>query len=152
MLEPGWSDPTFDDTTWAQGPAQLGYGDGDEATVISYGPNANQKYATSWFRTTFLATAVPATLTLDLVADDGAVVYVNGVEVLRDNVGPGDDVAALRAASGRSGGAENAVRSFVLPPELVIAGVNTIAVSVHQDAPASSDLSFSAALRSTAAG
>ena len=101
---------------------------------------------------TFLATAVPATLTLDLVADDGAVVYVNGVEVLRDNVGPGDDVAALRAASGRSGGAENAVRSFVLPPELVIAGVNTIAVSVHQDAPASSDLSFSAALRSTAAG
>ncbi|HRA35814.1 MAG TPA: hypothetical protein PK748_12825 [Acidimicrobiales bacterium] len=152
VLEPGWSDPTFDDTTWAQGPAQLGYGDGDEATVISYGPNANQKYVTSWFRTSFLATAVPATLTLDLVADDGAVVYLNGVEVLRDNVGPGDDVAALRAASGRSGTAENAVRSFVLPPELVTAGINTIAVSVHQDLPTSSDLSFSAALRSTAAG
>lgn len=152
VLAPGWTDPGFDDAAWAAGPAQLGYGDGDEATVISYGPNASQKYVTSWFRTTFTATAVPATLTLDLVADDGAVVYLNGVEVLRDNVGTGADTATLRAASGRSGNAENAVRSFTLPPGLVTVGTNSLAVSVHQDLPTSSDLSFSAALRSTAAG
>ena len=150
VLSPGWTDPAFDDSTWALGPAQLGYGDGDEATVISYGANANQKHVTSWFRTTFTATAVPATLTLDLVADDGAVVYLNGVEVVRDNVPAGDDLAVLRAASGRSGTAETTVRSFTLPPELVSVGTNSIAVSVHQDLPSSSDLSFSAALRSTA--
>lgn len=150
VLEPGWSEPGFDATLWSVGPAQLGYGDGDESTVVSFGPSANNKHITTWFRTTFQAAAVPGTLTLDLVADDGAVVYLNGVEVLRDNVGPGADVAALRSASGRAGSAENAVRSFALPPDLVVPGTNVIAISVHQDAPASSDLSFDAALRSTA--
>ena len=28
-----WKDPTFDDASWPSGPAQLGYGDGDEATL-----------------------------------------------------------------------------------------------------------------------
>lgn len=146
-----WYLPSFDDSAWPQGGAQLGYGDGDESTVIGWGPNSGQKYVTSWFRTKFLATAVPATLTLDLVADDGAVVYVNGVEVVRDNMPGGADVASLRASSGRSGSAENAVRSFTVPPELVQVGINDIAVSVHQDSPGSSDISFSAALHSTAA-
>ena len=72
------------------------------------------------------------------------------MEVVRDNVGPGSDETALRAISGRSGSAENAVRSFALPTNLINVGINTIAVSVHQDTPSSSDLSFSAALRSTA--
>src|SRR5262249_37595118 len=29
-----WRNPSFDDSGWAFGPAQLGYGDGDEATVV----------------------------------------------------------------------------------------------------------------------
>ena len=32
-----WRD-AFDDTSWKVGPAQLGYGDGDEATVIENRP------------------------------------------------------------------------------------------------------------------
>jgi hypothetical protein len=149
-LEPGWADPAFDHDHWPTGIGQFGYGDGDETTVISYGPDPWNKQITAWFRTTFEASAVPSTLTLDLVADDGAIVYLNGVEVLRDNVGPGPDVETLRAASGRSGSAESTVRSFALPPELIVPGTNVVAVSVHQDWPTSSDLSFLAALRSTA--
>lgn len=149
VLEEGWADPDFDHSAWPIGVAQLGYGDGDETTVVSYGDDANRKHVTTWFRTRFEASAVPGTLTLDLIADDGAVVYLNGVEVVRDNVGPGVDVASLRASSGRSGSAEAAVRSFALPPHLVQVGTNVLAVSVHQDAPGSSDLSFDAALRST---
>jgi len=38
---------------WASGPAQLGYGDGDEATVVSYGPDSGSKYITTYFRHTF---------------------------------------------------------------------------------------------------
>lgn len=147
-----WAAEGFDDSAWSPGAAQFGYGDGDEATVISYGPNAGNKQITAWFRTSFEATSIPATLTLDLMADDGAIVYLNGVEVVRDNVGDAPDTAALRAASGRSGSAENALRSFALPPELLRVGTNLIAVSVHQDSPGSSDLSFDAGLRSTAAG
>ena len=32
-----WYGVGFDDSGWASGPAELGYGDGDEATVVSFG-------------------------------------------------------------------------------------------------------------------
>ena len=41
-----WRGVSFNDASWASGNAQLGYGDGDETTVVSYGPNTNQKYIT----------------------------------------------------------------------------------------------------------
>ena len=145
-----WTGGGFDDSAWASGPAQLGFGDGDEATVVSFGPNPNDKFITTYFRTTFQATAVPSSLTLDLMADDGAVVYVNGVEVARDNMPAGTITSSTRAASNRSGAAESEIRSFTIPPSVVQVGANTIAVEVHQDAPSSSDLSFQAALTSTA--
>ncbi|WP_426572092.1 hypothetical protein [Aquihabitans sp. McL0605] len=145
----GWNQPGFADGGWPVGAAQLGFGDGDEATVIGYGPNANAKYTTTYFRTTFDATAVPDTATLGLVADDGAIVYVNGAEVARDNLPAGAVTYATRATLGRSGSDENATRTFAIPPSAIVAGTNTIAVEVHQDAPTSSDLSFSASLTST---
>jgi hypothetical protein len=48
-----WQSPSFDDSTWASGSAELGYGDGDEATVVSYGSNPNRKYTTTYFRKMF---------------------------------------------------------------------------------------------------
>lgn len=146
----GWTQPGFDDSAWSSGAAELGYGDGDEATVVGYGPSASSKYVTTWFRTKFNSAAAPATVTLDLIADDGAIVYLNGVELLRDNVSPGPDSATLRAATGRSGNAEFSSQSFVVPPELILIGTNQLAVSVHQDLPSSSDVSFDLGLRSTA--
>ena len=38
-----WRNPSFNDEEWASGAAQLGYGDGDETTVISYGSNSENK-------------------------------------------------------------------------------------------------------------
>jgi hypothetical protein len=145
-----WTGAGFDDSAWAAGPAQLGFGDGDESTVVSFGPDPNAKFITTYFRTTFDAAAVPSSLTLDLLDDDGAVVYVNGVEVARDNLPAGAVDGSTRAASNRSGAAESEIHSFAIPPSLVHAGTNTIAAEVHQDAPSSSDLSFQAALSSTA--
>src|SRR6266480_4213425 len=48
-----WRAPAFNDSSWASGPAQLGYGDGDEATVVSYGPSSSNKYITTYFRRVF---------------------------------------------------------------------------------------------------
>ena len=31
---PGWTDPAFDDSAWASGPAELGYGDGDDVEIV----------------------------------------------------------------------------------------------------------------------
>ncbi len=48
-----WQATGFNDSTWAQGPAELGYGDGGEATVVGYGPNSGAKYITTYFRKSF---------------------------------------------------------------------------------------------------
>src|SRR5215213_7851051 len=69
----------------------LGNGDGDEATVVSYGADANNKYITTYFRKSFTV-ANPAdfnSLTLDILRDDGAVVYLNGTEIYRNNMPAG---------------------------------------------------------------
>lgn len=71
-----WVAATFDDSQWNAGPAQLGYGDGDESTALGYGPDSANKFATTYFRHTFTVID-PTTVTgldLDLVRDDGAVV------------------------------------------------------------------------------
>jgi hypothetical protein len=87
-----WRSPNFDDSSWASGPAELGYGDGGEATVVSYGPNPGSKYITTYFRRAFsVANAADFQgLTLRVKRDDGVVVYLNGNEVYRDNIPAGD--------------------------------------------------------------
>lgn len=69
-----WQAPAFDDASWSEGPTEIGFGDGDEATVVSSSP------ATFYFRKAFTL-AAPVPLLADLIFDDGAIVYVNGVEV-----------------------------------------------------------------------
>src|SRR5215213_3123169 len=68
----GWTQPAFDDSAWAAGNAQLGYGDGDEATVVSYGADANNKYITTYFRREFTVSDPTkySSLTLNLLRDD----------------------------------------------------------------------------------
>lgn len=148
----GWEQPGHDDTTWGSGLPQLGYGDGDEATTVSFGPSSSQKYLTTYFRTSFTVSDLPDTVTLQLLADDGAAVYVNGQEVVRDNLPAGQLTNTTRAAANRSGSAENALRTFTVPAGQLHAGTNTIAVEVHQDVPSSSDLGLDLRLSGTTAG
>src|SRR5689334_9184101 len=49
-----WKEPGFGDGSWGLGAAELGYGDGGEATTIGYGPDENNKYITTYFRHTFV--------------------------------------------------------------------------------------------------
>src|SRR5829696_10145978 len=51
-----WRAPSFSDLTWPSGPAQLGYGDGDEATTVGFGSDANNKFITTYFRRAFSVT------------------------------------------------------------------------------------------------
>src|ERR1041385_512555 len=86
-----WMSLTYDDSTWPQGPAQLGYGDGDEATVVSYGTNANNKFPTKHFRYHFNVTDPTrfGNIRLRVVVDDGAILYLNGTEFSRLRVSTG---------------------------------------------------------------
>jgi len=100
-----WRDPGFDDSAWKAGGAQLGYGDGGESTLVDFGGDAGDKHITTYFRREFDATDVAdvSELTLRLLRDDGAVVYLNGQEVARSNMPGGAVGSATRAASGWAG-------------------------------------------------
>jgi hypothetical protein len=99
-----WRATEFDDSNWLTGPAQLGYGDGDEQTVIGYGPDPAAKFVTSYFRRTFTVTDPDAfpELQLDVLRDDGAVVYLNGTEVFRTNM-PSSSISGTTLAQSASG-------------------------------------------------
>jgi len=143
-----WTLDGYDDGAWASGPAQLGYGDGDEATVIGYGSNASEKILGYYFRHAFSVND-PAALTghsLRLLRDDGAIVYLNGLELTRSNM-PSGPVTVNTTASGVAGGGEES-QWFTLnvAPEQLKAGTNLLAVEVHQANATSSDLSFALSL------
>lgn len=146
-----WREPGFADGAWSSGPQELGYGDGDEATVVGFGPNSNSKFRTTYFRRTFTVTQPAAVLSLAarLVRDDGAVVYLNGVEVLRTNM-PGGTITSSTLASSTVGGAnERTPVMFTPSPTLLVQGANTLAVEIHQVSGSSSDISFALELDAT---
>ena len=137
-LAAGWAASGFDDSTWAAGPSQLGFGDGDEQTVL---PSGGTTY---YFRRTF-EVPDPSTVTalrLGIVRDDGAAVYVNGVEVLRSNLPAGPLTPSTLAPLAIGGTDESAWTEVTVPVSVLRAGTNTIAVEVHQQSTTSSDVSF----------
>jgi hypothetical protein len=139
-----WKETSFDDSSWASGNAELGYGDGDESTVLSYGPDGNNKYICYYFRHTFSVSNPDATpyLNLRLLRDDGAVVYLNGKEILRSNM-PFDTIDYLSTASyAASGDGETTFYQFSIQSDDLVTGNNLLAVEIHQRGAGSSDLSF----------
>ncbi|HET7897138.1 MAG TPA: hypothetical protein VFL47_05700, partial [Flavisolibacter sp.] len=43
-----WRSETFADAGWPQGNGLLGYGHGDETTVVGYGGNSSNKFITTY--------------------------------------------------------------------------------------------------------
>lgn len=138
-----WYGTAFNDGSWSSGNAELGYGDGDEATVIGYGGNASAKYITSYFRKTFnVANAgLYNGYTLKLRRDDGIVVYVNGTEVYRSNM-PGGAITYTTLASSAASDDGATVLTAVIPASVIVTGTNVVSAEVHQNAANSSDLTF----------
>jgi hypothetical protein len=139
-----WRGVGFSDSAWTSGAASLGYGDGDELTVVGYGPNGGDKYITTYFRRVFTVTDASRfnSLTLRLLRDDGAVVYLNGTPVLSSNMPTGAISYTTRAASSANGADENTYFETVLDAALLRNGSNVIAVELHQFDETSSDISF----------
>lgn len=149
-LGTSWRGATYNDSTWRTGSAQLGYGDGDEATAIRFGSSTN-RYITYYFRQTFTVSDLAgiAAVTLRVLRDDGCVVYLNGVEVMRSNMPTGTISYTTRAPVAIGGADENAWHEVPVDPARLVAGQNLIAVEVHQQSPTSTDVSFDLELRAT---
>jgi hypothetical protein len=137
-----WTNLTFNDAGWLSGPAQLGFSnneENDEATLIT---PLNQN--TYYFRRTFNV-ADPgafASLSLELLRDDGGLIYINGVEIFRSPNLPAPPTTitfTTATLSGQNG--ENTIdRATTINP--LVAGDNIAAVEIHQQGPTSSDVSF----------
>jgi VCBS repeat-containing protein len=141
-----WNQVDFDDSAWLSGPAELGYGDGGEATVIGCGhepPCNNNNAATSFFRTTFNISDISqfSGARVLLRRDDGAAVYLNGQEVVRDNIGPGATFDQFALGTDFDDGA-----TYFEFPLTGLGGLrqgsNTLAVEVKQANATSTDVSF----------
>ena len=83
------------------GAAQLGYGEGDETTVINGGPD-NNRIVTTYFRRAFALSdpAAFSSLSFRLLRDDGAVVHLNGLNFLQQHANR-DDQPGYRCFIGR---------------------------------------------------
>jgi len=146
---PDWTKLNFTDDAWPEGPAQLGYGDGDEATRIN---DARDNYPTYYFRLRFEVKDPRGLkpLVLRLIRDDGAIVYINGQEALRDNMPTGSVNRDTYAADANT--VESEFHVHDIAPDRLVAGSNIIAVEVHQANASSTDVSFDLELREKVPG
>jgi hypothetical protein len=150
-----WTAEAYLDSAWSSGTAPLGYGEttGLAANISPTAPNYTVTSSTglnaagtgepgpAYFRTTFTATGT-SNLTgamLEIIADDGAVVYLNGVEVARFNypLAPAQPLYGQEALGPIDPGNNFVpIETTFFPVPFDKAklkdGVNTLAVEVHQ--------------------
>ena len=77
-----WKAPDFDDSLWDTGASGIGYGDGDDETVI-------QPLTSIFMRKEFTIDdpSEIQKMALSMDYDDGFVAYLNGTEIARANIG-----------------------------------------------------------------
>jgi hypothetical protein len=148
-----WFSPACSDATWSAGPSPLGYGDANgiwPATTNYSGPTNTDKYVTTYYRSSFnLAEAASVTnLLVSIQRDDGAIVYLNGAEIYRNNMPTGAVSYGTWATGTISGTDEVAWYTNTVNPALLVNGANVLAAEIHQVTNTSSDIFFN--LRLTA--
>ncbi len=138
-----------EDATWLTGQAVFGFGDNDDATVLT---DMQGNYLSVFLRKEFQAVdPLPQQLLVRVYHDDGAIVWINGVEVARASVALGDITFQGARASdigGTPGSAitnhEAAFSDFVVTGAqgILVAGTNTVAVQGFNTSLTSSDFSI----------
>ncbi len=137
-----WTATNFNDSAWPSGPGPLG----KESAVLPIPlATTNTLYGrlVYYYRTTFAFTGETATASLALtyMLDDGAVFYLNGLEIKRSSFMPTGTVTDA-TASGLMNPEGQIEGPFALSATALRKGTNTLAVSMHQNVVGSSDLVF----------
>ena len=126
-----WAQASFDDSAWPTGAAPLGYGDSAITTQIA---TKGSRPVTTYYRTHFQVADAKGLkgVNVKYLADDGAVVYINGVEVDRTRMGAGTVSYTTRADSAPNFAAASASQSEIFVPASALkTGDNVIAVETH---------------------
>lgn len=150
-----WYQSAYPAASWSSGPAVLGFAGSSPVNTVATttrrwvsgdsGPQVNTTYLRHEF--TLGAEADFSELRFELLRDDGVVLYLNGVELLRDNM-PAGEIGYSTLAASTAGNADQTTW-FALPStaaHLLRPGGNVLAASVHQSTAASSDKYFGLSL------
>ena len=135
-----WREPSYDDSLWGIGNAPLGFGSVNNHPFG--GPWINpDRNTTVYFRKEFEITNANliTEATARVMSDGGAIVYLNGVEIARDNM-PADPVNFETFASSDSNIREGNIDVFSFLPSAFVDGINVIAIELHNGSSASSDM------------
>ncbi len=138
-----WITHDYDDSNWNNGSFGIGYGDDDDATIVSDGT------ISVFTRTSFTITDLNAVqkMMLHIDFDDAYIVYINGTEVHRENIDGEAPVPFNRQSNTYT--EPKLIFGEDLPNiglneyiELLVEGENTLAIQVHNYNSASSDLTL----------
>ncbi|MDA7881241.1 lamin tail domain-containing protein [Akkermansiaceae bacterium] len=141
-----WKEVGFDVGGWQMGAAPLGFGG---VTELTFQTPIERGAITSYFRTTVNVDEVDSleTFTFRILADDAAVIWVNGVEAVRDDFASGVVINFDTPAPGR--GSETEYADYVVDAGLFVEGENLIAVELHNESVSSSDMGFEMTVTAT---
>lgn len=139
-----WQKPN-ETKNWNSGPTPLGYGDSAVLTTIHYGDNPEEKHISKYFKKVFTLDDPYKYLvySLNVIRDDGVVIYLNGREIMRNNMPEGiitDDTKANSLIVNSE--AEEYIHKKLLLPDDFLIGVNTLSVRVHKARKSSVDCIF----------
>ncbi len=142
-----WRRLGFDDSNWPMGPTPIGYGSVPETGRIAT-PIPSSKvggYVSVYLRHSFNLPdpKLISQLSLALTVDDGAIVWLNGVELGRINVVSGDATFTTTAIEGQEG---QLLELTTNATSLLVAGENVLAVHLFNSDRDSSDLAIRASL------
>lgn len=137
-----WKNSNFDISTWSQGNGPLGYGDPVTTTI-------NTGLTTAYFAKDFTVNLndLSSTMELGVMRDDGIVVYLNGEEIVRDNMPTGTITFNTLSSTIIDGAAESVYNVFSIPKSKFVNGNNRISIELHNRSTTSSDLRIDAYLK-----
>ncbi len=143
-----WQTPDYFDGGWAAGAAPLGYGLSPIATTTRRTGAAGAPTRTTYLRQTFFADAAPLSLTGRVMRAHGVVLYLNGVEIARQNMPEGAVAYDTLAAGAVTGAAATNFFGFAIDPALVLPGKNLLAAELHLSSSADTTAGFALELES----
>ncbi len=125
---------------WVSATGTFGYGYSETVTIPS-------GFKTNYFLKTvnIVNPTLYSTFNFTYSYDDGAVVYVNGVEVQRSNMPSGTILYSTNASTNNFTTNE----TFSIPSTAFVSGNNIIAVEIHQNSTNSNDCFFDMSLNAT---
>ncbi len=137
---------TFDDSAWQTGQDRegpnggFGYGDNWFDGVDIGQPKSKALGYAAYFRAHFSTTLAHQNLELRCQRDDGIIVYLDGEEVARDNMVPGQEAYLLPATT--TVGSLDEQQRYRIPLRIgnLPAGEHILAISLHNTEAPSSDL------------